>query len=42
MIKENKTLEELIQRYARVSNSWGKADSFVKVIDSLITLLTGN
>ena len=34
MIKENKTLEELIQRYTRVRNSWGKADSFVKIFGS--------
>ena len=41
MIKENKCLEELIQRYARVRNSWGKSDSIVKVIGSVITLLIG-
>ena len=41
MIKENKSLEELIQRYARVRNSWGKADSVVKVIGSVITFLMG-
>ena len=41
MIKENETLEELIQRYKCVRKSWGKADSFVKVIGSVITLLTG-
>ena len=41
MIKKNKSLEELIQRYARVRNSWGKTDSIVKVIGSVITLLMG-
>ena len=41
MIKENKSLEELMQRYDRVRNSWGKADSVVKVISSVITLLMG-
>ena len=39
MIKENKSLEELIQRYDRVKNSWGKADSVVKVTGSVRTLL---
>ena len=41
MIKENKTLDELMQRYDRVRNSWGKADSVVKVIGFVITLLMG-
>ena len=41
MIKENKSLEELIQRYDRVRNSWGKADLIVKVIGSVITLIIG-
>ena len=41
MIEENKSLEELIQRYAHVRNSWGKADSVVKVIGSVVTLLMG-
>ena len=41
MIKENKTLEELIQIYDRIKNSWGKADSIVNVIGSVITILTG-
>ena len=41
MIKENKSLEGLMQRYARVRNSWGKADSVVKVIGSVIILLMG-
>ena len=41
MINENKTLEELIQRYDCVRNSWGKVDSTVKVIGSVITLLMG-
>ena len=39
MINENKTLEELLKRYACVRNAWGKADSIVKVIGSVITLL---
>ena len=41
MIKENKSLEELIQRYAHVRNSWGKADLVIKVIGSVLTLLMG-
>ena len=41
MIKENKTLEELIHRFDRIRNSWGKADSVAKVIGSVVTLLMG-
>ena len=32
MLKENKSLEDLLKGYERVRNSWGKADSIVKVI----------
>ena len=40
MLKEIKRLEELKQRYERVKNSWGKSDSIIKVISSLIGLTT--
>ena len=42
MSKEIKRLEELKQRYERVRNSWGKSDSIIKVIGSIITFLTGS
>ena len=41
MIKENKTLEDLKQRYERIRKSWGKADTIVKVIGTIIALLSG-
>ena len=41
MIKENKTLEDLKQRYERIRKSWGKADSIVKVIGTIIALISG-
>ena len=41
MIKENKTLEDLKQRYERIRKSWGKADTIVKVIGTIIALISG-
>ena len=40
MTKELKKSEELKQRYERVRNSWGKADSIIKVISAIFGLTT--
>ena len=40
MLKEIKRLEELKQRYERARNSWGKSDSIIKVISTIIAITT--
>ena len=42
MIRENKTLKELIQRYACVRNSWGEVDSVVNSYWFCYNVVNGN
>ena len=41
MKKEEENLENLLRRYEGIKKHWGKADSIVKIIGTVIAFLSG-